>query len=107
MEYEEEQKLAQAILDSEILLSKTLKKTREEILVNFDKKIDKLCDKGTCNESNNCHRNRLNARKSLQGPQGNNKTILRNSTPYLMFHSVTIQFTNPWASHKICQQFPC
>ena len=29
------------ILDSEILLSKTLKKTREEILVNFDKNIDK------------------------------------------------------------------
>ena len=29
------------ILDSEILLSKTLKKTREEILSNLDKKIDK------------------------------------------------------------------
>ncbi len=35
-----EKKIPTHILDSEILLSKTLKKTREELLVNFDKKID-------------------------------------------------------------------
>ena len=34
-------KISSHILDSELLLSKTLKKSREEILVNLDKKIDK------------------------------------------------------------------
>ena len=36
-----ERKIPTHILDSEILLSKILKKSREEILVNLDKKIDK------------------------------------------------------------------
>ena len=36
-----ERKIPTHILDSEILLSKVLKKSREEILVNLDKKIDK------------------------------------------------------------------
>ena len=35
-----ENKIPSHIIDSEILLSKTLKKTREEILINFDHKID-------------------------------------------------------------------
>tara|TARA_B100000575_G_scaffold293689_1_gene305929 strand:+ start:548 stop:1387 length:840 start_codon:yes stop_codon:yes gene_type:complete len=34
-------KISSHILDSEILLSKTLDKTREEILINLDEKIDK------------------------------------------------------------------
>ena len=33
-------KIPSHILDSEILLAKTLKKTREEILLNFDKTIN-------------------------------------------------------------------
>jgi release factor glutamine methyltransferase len=36
-----ENKIPSSILDSEILLSKTLNKTREEILTNLDQKIDK------------------------------------------------------------------
>ena len=36
-----ENKIPSSILDSEILLSKTLNKTREEILTNIDQKIDK------------------------------------------------------------------
>ena len=36
-----ERKIPTHILDSEILLSKILKKSREEILVNLDKKIGK------------------------------------------------------------------
>tara|TARA_B100000963_G_scaffold359047_1_gene385236 strand:+ start:3395 stop:4234 length:840 start_codon:yes stop_codon:yes gene_type:complete len=36
-----ESKIPTHILDSEILLSKTLKKSREDILINLDKKIDK------------------------------------------------------------------
>ena len=36
-----ENKIASSILDSEILLSKTLNKTREEILTNIEQKIDK------------------------------------------------------------------
>ncbi len=35
-----EKKILSPILDSEILLSKTLNKSREEILINLDKKID-------------------------------------------------------------------
>ena len=35
-----EKKISSSILDSELLLSKTLKKTREEVLINLDKKID-------------------------------------------------------------------
>ena len=34
-------KISSHLLDSEILLAKALKKSREEILVNFDKKIDR------------------------------------------------------------------
>ena len=34
-----EKKIPSYILDSEILLSKTLKKTREEILINLNQKI--------------------------------------------------------------------
>ena len=34
-----EKKISSFILDSEILLSKTLNKTREEILINLDQKI--------------------------------------------------------------------
>ena len=36
-----EKKISSFILDSEILLSKTLNKTRENILVNLDQKINK------------------------------------------------------------------
>jgi len=36
-----EKKISSFILDSEILLSKTLKKTRESILINLDQKINK------------------------------------------------------------------
>ena len=36
-----EKKITSHILDSEILLSKTLKKSREEIIINFDKNIKK------------------------------------------------------------------
>ena len=36
-----ENKIPSFILDSEILLSKSLKKTREEILTNLDQKINK------------------------------------------------------------------
>tara|TARA_B100001057_G_scaffold497028_1_gene600069 strand:- start:1858 stop:2697 length:840 start_codon:yes stop_codon:yes gene_type:complete len=36
-----EKKIQSHILDSELLLSKTLNKSREEILINLDKKIDK------------------------------------------------------------------
>ena len=36
-----ENKIRSHILDSEILLSKTLKKTREEILINLNQKIGK------------------------------------------------------------------
>ncbi len=35
-----EKKISSSILDSELLLSKTLKKPREEVLINLDKKID-------------------------------------------------------------------
>ena len=35
-----DKKIASAILDSEILLSKTLNKTREQILINLEQKID-------------------------------------------------------------------
>ena len=35
-----EKKIPSHILDSEILLSKTLKKSREEILTNLDQKIN-------------------------------------------------------------------
>jgi len=35
-----EKKIPTHILDSELLLSKTLNKTREEMLVNLDKKVD-------------------------------------------------------------------
>ena len=34
-------KIPSHIIDAEILLSKTLNKTREEILINLDKKINK------------------------------------------------------------------
>ena len=36
-----ENKISSPILDSEILLSKTLNKTREQILINLEQKIDK------------------------------------------------------------------
>ena len=36
-----ENKIPSHILDSELLLSKVLKKSREEILINLDNKIDK------------------------------------------------------------------
>ena len=39
--FRKENKIPSSILDSEILLSKTLNKTREEILTNIDQKIDK------------------------------------------------------------------
>ena len=36
-----EKKIPSHILDSEILLSKTLNRSREDILINLDKKVDK------------------------------------------------------------------
>ena len=36
-----EKRISSSILDSEILLSKTLNKKREEILINLDQEVDK------------------------------------------------------------------
>ena len=54
-----EKKISSLILDSEILLSKVLNKTREELLINLNQKID---------PAKINHFNRLISRRSLREP---------------------------------------